>query len=191
MLYPVVIEPGDEGTAFGVIVPDLEGCFSAGDTLEVALANVREAIDLHLESLLDDGKPIPAPTRDLAALTNDPDFANHIFALVDVRLEDLDDTVERINMTIPRRVLKAIDIAAAKAGESRSSFVAQAALARARGAVEPGELKRMLDREREDLEAELAETIHQIREADGKYQVKKTFEAIFDRLTTRVVGGDN
>jgi len=44
MRYPVVIEPGDEGHAFGVVVPDLPGCFSAGDTLDEALANVEEAI---------------------------------------------------------------------------------------------------------------------------------------------------
>ena len=37
MRYPIVIEPGGETTAFGVIVPDLPGCFSAGDTLDEAI----------------------------------------------------------------------------------------------------------------------------------------------------------
>lgn len=32
MRYPIVIEAGDDATAFGVVVPDLPGCFSAGDT---------------------------------------------------------------------------------------------------------------------------------------------------------------
>ena len=31
MLYPLAIQAGDRNTAFGVIVPDLPGCFSAGD----------------------------------------------------------------------------------------------------------------------------------------------------------------
>lgn len=44
MLYPIAIEPGDETHAFGVIVPDIPGCFSAGDTLEEAYANAKEAI---------------------------------------------------------------------------------------------------------------------------------------------------
>ena len=39
MRYPIAIEPGDETSAFGVIIPDLPGCYSAGDTLEEARAN--------------------------------------------------------------------------------------------------------------------------------------------------------
>ena len=34
MRYTIAIEPGDENHTFGVIVPDLPGCYSAGDTLE-------------------------------------------------------------------------------------------------------------------------------------------------------------
>src|SRR6267154_24915 len=61
MRYPIVIETGDAKHAFGVVVPALPGCFSAGDTLDEALSNAREAILLHLEGLLDDGKPFPVP----------------------------------------------------------------------------------------------------------------------------------
>jgi len=45
MLFPIAIERGDEAHAYGVAVPDLPGCFSASDTFEDALANVREAIE--------------------------------------------------------------------------------------------------------------------------------------------------
>lgn len=38
MRYPVAIESGTETEAFGVVVPDLPGCFSAGDTMEEAMA---------------------------------------------------------------------------------------------------------------------------------------------------------
>ena len=55
MLYPIAIEPGDETHAFGVIVPDIPGCFSAGDTLEEAYANAKEAIAGHLELLVEMG----------------------------------------------------------------------------------------------------------------------------------------
>ena len=44
MRYPVAIEPGTETEAFGVVVPDLPGCFSAGDTMEEAMAKAEEAI---------------------------------------------------------------------------------------------------------------------------------------------------
>ncbi len=42
----------DDGVRYGATVPDLPGCFSGGDTLELALQNVHEAIDLHVETLI-------------------------------------------------------------------------------------------------------------------------------------------
>ena len=39
MRYPIVIERGDDTHAYGVVVPDLPGCFSAGDTLDEAYVN--------------------------------------------------------------------------------------------------------------------------------------------------------
>jgi len=61
MKYPIAIEPGDADHAFGVAVPDLPGCFSAGDTLDEAMDNAREAIDLWLETVIDDGGAGVAP----------------------------------------------------------------------------------------------------------------------------------
>jgi predicted RNase H-like HicB family nuclease len=59
--YPIVIEPGDEQTAFGVVVPDLPGCFSAGDSLEEAIENSKETIATWIEITLDEGGEVPAP----------------------------------------------------------------------------------------------------------------------------------
>ena len=53
MRYPIAIEPGDEGTAFGVVVPDLPGCFSAGDSIDEAIINAEQAIDAWIETALD------------------------------------------------------------------------------------------------------------------------------------------
>ena len=66
MYFPLAIEPGDDKHAFGVVVPDLPDRFSAGDSLDDAMAQARDAILLHLEGLLDEGKTpryefIPAP----------------------------------------------------------------------------------------------------------------------------------
>ena len=64
MRYPITIEPGDdETTAWGVVVPDLPGCFSAGDTTDDALSNAIEAIECHIEGLLLDGEKFPCPTQ--------------------------------------------------------------------------------------------------------------------------------
>ena len=59
MKFTIAIEPGTRKTAFGVVVPDLPGCFSAGDTVEEAFDNVREAIEAHCELLAEDGKAMP------------------------------------------------------------------------------------------------------------------------------------
>jgi predicted RNase H-like HicB family nuclease len=56
-LFPVLIEKDEE--AYVASCPALDGCVTQGDTYEEALANVKEAIELLLECLRDDGEPIP------------------------------------------------------------------------------------------------------------------------------------
>jgi len=53
MKLKVVLEPSDEG-GYTVYVPSLPGCISEGNTLEEALVNIREAIELYLEPAEDD-----------------------------------------------------------------------------------------------------------------------------------------
>ncbi len=60
MRYLVVVEKGP--SSYGAHVPDLPGCIAAGETKEEVLSLIREAIELHLESLKQEGQPIPAPT---------------------------------------------------------------------------------------------------------------------------------
>ncbi|MFO7748660.1 MAG: type II toxin-antitoxin system HicB family antitoxin [Desulfobacteraceae bacterium] len=48
MKFPVVIHK-DKDSDFGVTFPDLPGCFSAGDTIEEALANAQEAAECHID----------------------------------------------------------------------------------------------------------------------------------------------
>ncbi|WP_372001781.1 type II toxin-antitoxin system HicB family antitoxin [Tistrella mobilis] len=62
MQYPVLIENGSETTAFGVVFPDLPGCFSAGDTLEAALLAAREAAAAWIDAAVEAGTAIPAPS---------------------------------------------------------------------------------------------------------------------------------
>jgi predicted RNase H-like HicB family nuclease len=57
--YTVIYERGE--TNWGAIVPDLPGCVSIGDTLEVVQRNVKQAIELYLEVLAERGDPIPEP----------------------------------------------------------------------------------------------------------------------------------
>ena len=57
MKFKIVLEKDEEG-GFVATVPSLPGCVSQGETEEEALANIKEAISLHMESLAADGQPI-------------------------------------------------------------------------------------------------------------------------------------
>jgi predicted RNase H-like HicB family nuclease len=56
--YTVIIEKGRE-SRFVATVPALRGCVSQGATKEIALSNIREAIEVYVEALMEDGLPIP------------------------------------------------------------------------------------------------------------------------------------
>jgi predicted RNase H-like HicB family nuclease len=127
--YPIAIEPGDATHAFGVVVPDLPGCFSGGDTLDEAVENSREAIALWIETVLDDKGTVPAPGP-LADHVNNPDYKGWLWAIVEVDGSLIDDHSERVNISMPRRILSRIDRYAAAHGETRSGFLVNAALAR-------------------------------------------------------------
>ena len=133
MRYPIAIEPGTDRTAFGVVVPDLPGCFSAGDSLDEAMAGAEEAIAAWIDATLDAGGAIPAPSS-LDVLRENPDFTGWTFGVVTLDPALLDDTTERVNITLPRRVLKRLDALAQAAGESRSGFIAQLTLEEKRAA---------------------------------------------------------
>ena len=60
MRYAVVIEKGE--TSYGAYVPDLPGCVAVGETLVEVGQLIREAIQLHLDGIREEGLPIPEPT---------------------------------------------------------------------------------------------------------------------------------
>ncbi len=126
MRYPVVIHK-DVESVYGVTVPDLPGCFSAGETLEEAVESAPEAIACHLEGFLMDGEPIPAK-ESLETHQASDDYKGGIWALVSVDISKLSSKSKRINITVPARVLAILDKAAAREGETRSGLLARAAL---------------------------------------------------------------
>ncbi|MEO5346138.1 MAG: type II toxin-antitoxin system HicB family antitoxin [Magnetococcus sp. YQC-9] len=98
IFYPIVLEPGDNDHAFGVVIPDLPGCFSAGDTLEEALSNAKN-----------------------------PDFAGWMWAVVEVEDVRAQHQSTRVNITLPRGLLSTIDHVAGKMHMTRSGWLAEAA----------------------------------------------------------------
>ena len=126
MKYCVLIHK-DPDSDFGITVPDLPGCFSAGDTLESALVNAEEAILTHVEGLLIDNEPIPEPSsyEDILKLLKKEKAT---LAVVTVDFTKIAGKSKRINITIPERLLSKFDSFAKKEGESRSGFLVHAAM---------------------------------------------------------------
>ena len=60
MCYAIVIEKAESN--YSAYVPDLHGCAATGATVEEAEAQIREAIEFHLDGLHEDGIPIPFPS---------------------------------------------------------------------------------------------------------------------------------
>jgi len=128
MLYPIAVEKGSDTEAYGVIVPDIEGCFSAGDTFEEALENVKEAIASHLEILAEDGEEIPLPSE-VDKYLNEDEYKGFIWAVVEVDVSRYLGKAEKVNVTLPSRLIRLIDdkVGKEKVYKSRSAFLAAGA----------------------------------------------------------------
>ncbi|MBZ2172114.1 type II toxin-antitoxin system HicB family antitoxin [Desulfovibrio sp. DS-1] len=124
MLYPVIVHK-DADSAYGVILPDFPGCFTAGDTLEEALTNAQEAVELHFEGERDAVAPAPSP---IDAVLGSEDARDGAVLLVNIDLSFLDTTSVPVNITMPVHIRNTIDRAAKARGMSRSAFMVESAL---------------------------------------------------------------
>ena len=118
MLFPIVIHK-DENSCYGVTIPDIPGCFTAGDTLEEAIGNIQEAVECHLE----DEKVVAPEPSDLEALVKKSEYKGGIWVMADVDLSFLEGKAVRINITVPMNVLHQID----RKTKNRSAFFVKAA----------------------------------------------------------------
>ena len=87
MRYPVVIHK-DEDSDYGVSVPDISGCYSAGHTYDEALTNIIEAIECHLEGLLMDKERIPVGST-IDHWINEEEFQGGVWAFIDIDLSQM------------------------------------------------------------------------------------------------------
>lgn len=116
----------DPGSVYGVTIPDVPGCFAAGDTIEEALKNAADAIVFHL-----DGAPEPT-ARDVDALLADQDVAaireGAVLAFVDTASQSGSPLLfEPIGSDAHARSLLArVDEAARERGISAGEFVRRA-----------------------------------------------------------------
>jgi len=115
----------EANSAYGISFPDLPGCFSAADVQADIIPNAMEAIELFL-----DDAPEAPHSRDLEALTADPDVTSELAAgayLLAVPHIDNTHKTTRVNITLNKGLLDAIDAEATRRKMTRSGLIAQAA----------------------------------------------------------------
>lgn len=126
MKFPIAIEPGTRKAAFGVVVPDLPGCFSAGDTIEEAFENAVEAIEVHCEVLAEKNGVMP-DSKGMNYWQKNRDYKGWTWGIVDVPVEKYFGPAEKINITVPAGMLRKIDEWTKAHGQTRSGFLVEAA----------------------------------------------------------------
>jgi len=126
MNYSVAVHK-EKASCYGVTVPDIEGCFSAGDTLEEALSNAHQAINAHLEYLAEEGV-FPPVAKPIDAYLSNKDYKGVIWCYVDVDTSAFLGKTEKATVTLPTLLMKKIDDLV-KDGviKSRSAFLAESA----------------------------------------------------------------
>jgi len=127
MLYPVYVHH-DEGSAYGAIVPDFEGCFAAADSLKELAVAVQEAAGAFFEGE-DVGIPEPSDPEEL------DEFQGGSWAFIDIDTTKLNTAKERVNISVPVFALREIDEYIVRLGENRSHFLYTTALKVIRGEI--------------------------------------------------------
>jgi predicted RNase H-like HicB family nuclease len=120
--YIALLHP--EGGTYGVLFPDFPGCISAGDSVDDALQQAAEALAFHVAGLQDDGVSIPPPRTLEAIRAAGEEWIEWEGAVVAVvPLLPPPEVYERVNVTLPKRLLSEIDAVS----RNRSRFLAQVA----------------------------------------------------------------
>ncbi len=110
-------EPGSD---YGVDFPDFPGCVTAGKTLEEARRMASEALELHIEGMVEDREAVSEPSS-LDAIMEDPQNREAVAFLVEVATKPA--KAVRINVMLPEDLIEAID----RRTKNRSRFLAEAA----------------------------------------------------------------
>jgi len=126
MQYPIFIHK-DKNSSYGVTIPDLPGCFSAGDTIEEAIKNSHEAIECHLEGLLIDGDPLPK-SKPIDQHLKNKNLKNSVLAMIEIDITKISGKSKRVDITLPERLLNQIDKYTKHFGSNRSAFIAESAM---------------------------------------------------------------
>lgn len=120
--YVGLAEKVEDG--YSIFFPDFPGFGSAGDTLEEARKNAKEGLIAHIELMVEDGESIPRHSS-LDNVIKSRDAKGCIPLIISIIAPS--GRAQRINITMDRALLNAIDVAAASQHKTRSALLAEAA----------------------------------------------------------------
>ena len=132
MRFVAFLHSGDK-SGFGISFPDFPGCISFGDTVDDAIRHGSQALAFHVEGMFEDGEFAPDEStpdpRSLEAIRNDPELAEWRRGadIVFVPLFQNRGWSQRVNISLDRGLLEAIDDEARRRGMTRSAFLTSAA----------------------------------------------------------------
>jgi len=127
MFIPVALHK-DEHSVYGVTIPDLAGCFSYGDTVEEALANAKEAAYFHIDGLIEDGLFQDLAPSSIETLQAQDEFKDAVWVMLEIDPAKISSQQTRFNVSWPQYLLNRVDEYTAAHHETRSGFLAKAAL---------------------------------------------------------------
>jgi len=112
----------DKNSDYGVIFPDFPTCITAGETLDEAQNMAQEALQFHIDGMIEDKEEIPSPSglKKVKMKYKNPEA----FLVIPVRIPS---KFTRINITVDEKFLRKLDKYLENHEESRSAFFVSAA----------------------------------------------------------------
>ena len=135
MKYPIIFSSQNNDDVYQVLVPDLPGCSTNANSIDLGLEKISQSIKSHLEILAEYGEGIPSAVsidkhREKYKLENPHTYSQVIWAVVDIDITAYLGKSHKINVTLPELLIKQIDecVSKSSAYKTRSGFIASACL---------------------------------------------------------------
>lgn len=125
--YPAALFQDEGQSNYGVVIPDLPGCYPVGDTVEEAIADAKTAAAFHIEGMIAENMEFEKQPRSIAQLRQLPEYAEAVAWVVVEIDEAAFSRPVRFNVSWPEYLLQEVDAYAAAHHETRSGFLAKAA----------------------------------------------------------------
>ncbi|GAA6173426.1 type II toxin-antitoxin system HicB family antitoxin [Colwellia sp. KU-HH00111] len=135
MKYPVIFENSKNGDGYQIMVPDLPGCSTSANSIDLGLEKISQDIKSHLAILAEYGEKVPNALsvekhRQQYAIDNPHTHAQVFWAIVDIDISAYLGKSHKINVTLPELLIKQIDekVSKSSAYKTRSGFIANACI---------------------------------------------------------------